>query len=119
MKIIPFRKIENLINAIENATQLGFQRPTWIRFNLDCLAFSQGGGPNSWATGLDVKNVIEALEWWVRQTMINGFTIGTPEVAADRLAVKSAAQISSTLVHAQTNRRIVNSAHTKVGRSNW
>jgi hypothetical protein len=113
MKILPLRKIDKLIRAVDEVTQLAFQRPTWIRFNLNCLAASQGGGVESWATGLTVADVVETFEWWVRQTGIKGLSIGTSDIASDRLAVRTATQIASTLIHAQTNRRIVNSAHGK------
>ena len=112
-KILPLKKISHLLNDVEAATQIGFRRPTWIRFNLDCLSAAQGGGPQAWATGLEVRDVLSGIEWWVRQTSILGMSIGTQDVQSQSLTIKSAAQIVSTLIYCHTNRRIVSSAHGK------
>lgn len=113
MKVLPLKKIENLLQALEGAAQIGFQRPTWIRLNMNSLASAEGGSADAWASGFRVAEFLSCLEWWIRQTLIVGFSIGGEGLEKTPLAVRSAAQIFSTLAYHHTNRRVVSSAHGK------
>jgi len=112
MKIAPLKEIERvgLLRCLESTSQLGFQQSTWIRLDLNCLAASEGG---RWATGLQIREILPLFEWLMRQTKLQGVSIGPVASGADTLVTRTAAQLIATLLFAYSHRQIVSSAHGK------
>jgi len=112
MKISPLKEMDRLgiLKSLESVTNVGFQQLTWIHFELNGLMASQGG---TWATGLEMRELLPAMEWLMRQTRLQGLSIGPLPMTHDSLPAKTAAQLLATVLYAYSHRRIVSSAHGK------
>lgn len=113
-KIIFLSQIQKqgLLTSINRTTQADEQRPLWLRINLNSLAASHGGDRESWATGIQLQELIESVELLNRQCFIYGLSLGPiAGVEAQDLTARSAAQLLSFFVYVQSYRHVVSEFH--------